>query len=144
MSIVIRINDEVVAPAEDASVVEVESGVFSVVLGGVSYEARVTGGQIAIGERHFRFEVEDPRQWKRSGGTADAHGRASIVAPMPGKIVRVMVAAGDEVSGGQGIVVVEAMKMQNEMKAPKAGRVTVLAVKEGDSVNGGTVLAVIE
>lgn len=144
MSFVIRINGDVVVPAEDASVVEVEPGVFSVVLGGVSYEARVSGDQIAIGERHFTFEVEDPRQWKRSSGAADTHGRASIVAPMPGKIVRVMVAVGDEVSAGQGIVVVEAMKMQNEMKAPKAGRVTVLAVKEGDSVNGGTVLAVIE
>ena len=144
MTRVIKINGEIVASAENATAVETEPGVYSVLAGGASYEARVTGDQIVIGTHHFTFEIDDPRQWKRSGGAADAHGRASILAPMPGKIVRVLVAAGDDVTAGQGIVVVEAMKMQNEMKAPKAGRVVSLAVKEGDSVTGGTVLAVIE
>jgi biotin carboxyl carrier protein len=63
---------------------------------------------------------------------------------MPGKIVRVLTAAGTEVEAGAGIVVVEAMKMQNEMKSPKAGRVAAVHVKEGATVNGGDVLAVIE
>jgi biotin carboxyl carrier protein len=61
-----------------------------------------------------------------------------------GKIVRLLVAVGDEVVAGQGIVVVEAMKMQNELKAPRDGRVTSIEVRENDSVNAGTVLATIE
>jgi biotin carboxyl carrier protein len=103
-----------------------------------------SGDEITIQGRRFQFEVKDPRQWNRSSSGADAHGRASITAPMPGKIVRVLVAAGDEVKAGQGIVVVEAMKMQNEMKAPRDGRVTSLNVKVLDSVNAGAVLAILE
>ena len=70
-------------------------------------------------------------------------GRASLTAAMPGKIVRVLVAVGDEVAAGQGILVIEAMKMQNELKAPRAGRVTAIEVKENDSVNAGALLATI-
>ena len=144
MSKIIHIDGEAVAPAEDASIVETESGVYSVLAQGNSYEVRVSGSEITIGSHRFHFEIDDPRQWKRSGGAADAHGRASIIAPMPGKIIRVLISVGDEVVAGQGIVVVEAMKMQNEMKAPRDGRVTVVEVKPNDSVNAGTVLAVIE
>ena len=60
---------------------------------------------------------------------------------MPGKVVRVLVAAGDEVAAGQGVVVLEAMKMQNEMKSPRAGRVASVAVKEHEAVNAGSVLS---
>jgi biotin carboxyl carrier protein len=63
---------------------------------------------------------------------------------MPGKVVRVMVEAGAEVAAGDGIVVVEAMKMQNEMKSPRAGKVLTVNVEVGTTVNGGDVLAVIE
>ena len=63
---------------------------------------------------------------------------------MPGKVVRILVAAGDEVAAGQGIVVIEAMKMQNEMKAPRAGRVAAIQARENDSVVAGAVLAVID
>jgi biotin carboxyl carrier protein len=63
---------------------------------------------------------------------------------MPGKVVRILVAVGDEVEAGQGIVVVEAMKMQNEMKTPRAGRVAAIQAKENDSVVAGAVLAVID
>ncbi|HSB13592.1 MAG TPA: acetyl-CoA carboxylase biotin carboxyl carrier protein subunit, partial [Bryobacteraceae bacterium] len=65
-------------------------------------------------------------------------------APMPGKVVRVLAAEGDLVEAGQGLLVVEAMKMQNEVKAPKAGRVAALAAREGGTVAAGDVLAVIE
>ena len=143
MNRVIRINGEPVAPAADAAVVETEPGVYSVLTEGRASEVRVTGDEITIDGRRFRFEVEDPRRWKKSGGAAEAHGRASILAPMPGKIVRILVAAGDAVTAGQGIVVVEAMKMQNEMKAPKDGIVTAIQVRENDSVTAGAVLAVI-
>lgn len=72
------------------------------------------------------------------------HGDVSIVAPMPGRVVRVLVAAGDEVAPRQGIVVVEAMKMENELYAPRAGRVREISVSPGMSVDAGRVLAVIE
>jgi biotin carboxyl carrier protein len=123
---------------------EVEPGVYSVIDGMTSWEVRVAGSEITIGEHHFLFEIDDPRQWKRSRHAADTKGRASIAAAMPGKIVRVLVAVGDEVAAGQGIMVVEAMKMQNELKAPRDGRVTAIEVKESDSVNAGAVLATIE
>jgi biotin carboxyl carrier protein len=63
---------------------------------------------------------------------------------MPGKIVRVIAAEGDEVEAGQGLVVVEAMKMQNEIKAPKSGKVTKIAVKEASAVNAGDLLCIVE
>jgi len=139
----IRINGEHVEPRE-ADIVEVEPGVFSVIAGGASVEARLTGDQITIGGHRFAFEIDDPREWKRSGQAAGAHGQISITASMPGKVIRVLVAVGDEVAEGQGIVVVEAMKMQNELKAPRAGRVTSVEVNPNDSVIAGAVLASIE
>jgi len=123
---------------------EVEPGVYSVILNGASYEVRVGVGEIFINGNGYPFELDDPRQWKRPGSGAGIQGRAAIVAPMPGKIVRVLVSEGDLVEAGQGILVVEAMKMQNELKAPRAGRVTSIAVKAGDGVNAGAVLAAIE
>ncbi|HEY0384866.1 MAG TPA: biotin/lipoyl-containing protein, partial [Pyrinomonadaceae bacterium] len=75
---------------------------------------------------------------------AHADGSLEIVAPMPGKVVRVLVEAGAQVEAGAGLVIVEAMKMQNEMKSPRAGTVTALHVKTGATVNAGEVLAVIE
>lgn len=128
----------------DVDVVEVEPGVFSVLSGGRSYEVRVSGAEVAIGLFAFEQEIEDPRAWKRSGHGASGHGHASIKAAMPGKVVRVLVGVGDQVEAGQGMLVVEAMKMQNELKAPRAGRVTSIEIKAGDSVSAGAVLAQIE
>jgi biotin carboxyl carrier protein len=129
---------------KDPDVVEVEPGVYSVIAGLSSWEVRVTGDEVTIAGHRFLGEVDDPRQWKRSGRAADRHGRALIAAAMPGKIVRVLVALGDDVVAGQGILVVEAMKMQNELKAPRDGQVTAIEVRENDSVNAGAVLATIE
>jgi biotin carboxyl carrier protein len=129
---------------KELDIVEVEPGVYSVIDGTKSWEVRVTGNEFTVGEHRFLFEIDDPRQWKRTKHAADAHGRASIAAAMPGKIVRVLVAVGDDVVAGQGIMVVEAMKMQNELKAPRDGRVTAIQAKEGDSVNAGAILATIE
>ena len=99
---------------------------------------------VTVGTRHYAIALADPKR-SRSAITAGAHagGAARIVAPMPGKVVRVLVESGSQVEAGQGIVVVEAMKMQNEMKSPRAGTVT-LNVEVGATVNGGDVLAVIE
>ena len=128
----------------EPDIVEVEPGVYSVITGLKSWEVHVAGNEITIDGHRFLVEIDDPRQWKRSRHAADAHGRASIAAAMPGKIVRILVGVGDEVVAGQGILVVEAMKMQNELKAPRDGRVTAIEVKENDSVNAGAILATIE
>jgi biotin carboxyl carrier protein len=111
---------------------------------GASYDVRVVAGQVTVGKRRFDYTIDDPRQWKGSDGAAGGAGRAVIVAPMPGKVVRVLVTVGDEVGAGDGIVVVEAMKMQNELKAPRGGRVSAIQAQENDSVVAGATLAVIE
>jgi biotin carboxyl carrier protein len=93
--------------------------------------------------REFRAEVIDPRSWRRRHGAGiELEGRQQLVAPMPGKIVRVLAAAGQEVTAGQGLLVIEAMKMQNEIRSPKSGIVEKLA-REGQTVNAGEVLAIV-
>ncbi len=77
-------------------------------------------------------------------GQAGGAGPQRVVSPMPGKIVRVLVKAGDQVTAKQGLVVVEAMKMENELRAARDGRVRELSVAEGQSVDAGTVLLVVE
>ena len=99
----------------------------------------------AIHGRSYAVTIVDPKRL-RSGQNSDRHhhGVAEILAPMPGKVVRVQLEAGATVEKGTGVVVVEAMKMQNEMKSPRAGVVVSINVKPGDTVNAGDVLAVIE
>jgi biotin carboxyl carrier protein len=84
------------------------------------------------------------RRPRSSDTIAHAPGDQSVTAPMPGRVVRVLVATGDEVAAGQGVVVVEAMKMENELRAPKTGRVKDVNVAAGTSVDAGKVLVVIE
>jgi biotin carboxyl carrier protein len=88
----------------------------------------------------------DGRRSRRGSGDAAGHaaGAQSVVAPMPGRVVRVLVAPGDEVAARQGVVVVEAMKMENELRSPRAGRVKEVAVGPGTSVEAGRVLVVVE
>jgi biotin carboxyl carrier protein len=144
MKALIRIDGEAVSPDSSNTIVEVEPGVYSILADGASHEVRVEAGQVTVGNRRFDYQIDDPRQWKRSGDAAGGQGRAAILAPMPGKVVRILVAVGDIVEAGQGIIVVEAMKMQNEMKAPRAGRVAAIHAKENDGVVAGAVLAVID
>ena len=100
---------------------------------------------VNIRGRSYAVTIVDPKRL-RSSQNSDRHhqGAAQILAPMPGKVVRVQIEAGAEVEKGAGVVVVEAMKMQNEMKAPRAGVVVSINVKPGDTVNAGDVLAVVE
>ena len=81
---------------------------------------------------------------KKEGHGAHGAGPQRVTAPMPGKVVRVLVKPGDEVTARQGLVVVEAMKMENELRAARDGRVRDVAVKEGQSVDAGTVLLTVE
>jgi len=131
-----------------ADVCHAEPGVYSVLMEGRSYEARVeaAGGRtvVVIDGHRFELDVRDPRRLARRSVSAGAAGRQTITAPMPGKVVRLLAAAGDMVEAGQGILVVEAMKMQNELRAPKAGRVAALHARQDATVSAGEVLAIIE
>ncbi|HZT59965.1 MAG TPA: biotin/lipoyl-containing protein [Pyrinomonadaceae bacterium] len=100
---------------------------------------------VAVGAREYDVTLSDTKHLRGSRAVAGHEGgRSQITAPMPGKVVRVLVSKGQGVEAGAGIVVVEAMKMQNELKSPKAGTVSELRVEPGATVNAGEVLAVIE
>ncbi len=122
--------------------------VLSLRIGNLAYE--VKSEQVAsdvhlwVGSRRFAVEVRDPRSFRGRMRTGDEHGPRKIIAPMPGKVVRLLVREGDTVESGRGIVVVEAMKMQNEIKSPKKGTVIKTVVGEGSAVNAGDVLAIVE
>jgi biotin carboxyl carrier protein len=125
------------------AVVQVEAGVYSVLWEGRSFEARVNGPRVELDGRRFAVEVYDPRDRGQRSAAAVGTGRQNIHAPMPGKVVRVLVKEGDPVEVGQGLVVVEAMKMQNEMKAQRGGHVLEVRVRDGDTVGAGDTLVVI-
>ena len=117
--------------------------------GGRSVDAAATphnGGEWLVQLPHVDVPVVVDRQRHSRGGhrTAGGAGQQRVTAPMPGRVLRVLVAVGDEVAHRQGLVVVEAMKMENELSAPKAGKVTEVAVTEGMSVEAGRLLVVIE
>jgi biotin carboxyl carrier protein len=127
----------------------VRPDVLSLLADGRSYEIKreQTATDLHLWVRNTRFEVElrDPRSLRaRRDGAGDESGPRKLVCPMPGKIVRVLVAEKSEVEAGQGIVVVEAMKMQNEIKSPKKGVVQKILAAQGANVNAGDVLAIVE
>jgi biotin carboxyl carrier protein len=122
-----------------------QPGVLSLIVEGRQYRCVLDGDAVLIGGQRFAFERSDPRSLQgRRGAGAGATGPRPVKAPMPGRVVRLLVAAGDEVAEQQGIVVIEAMKMQNELRSPKAGKVVRVAVAAGDTVGSGDVLAVVE
>ncbi len=134
--------------ALEADCVESSAGVYSILLAGRSIEVNVKPFgerlRIEIGGRELTASVRDPRKWRRNhSAAASSDHRQSVPAPMPGRVVRVLVALGETIKAGQGIVVVEAMKMQNEVRSPKSGSVERLMVKEGQSVNAGDTIALI-
>jgi biotin carboxyl carrier protein len=100
---------------------------------------------VNVGTHSYAIRVTDPKRLRsaQSSGGHD-HGAAQVLAPMPGKVVRVLVEVGAQVEAGAGVVVVEAMKMQNELKSPKAGTVVAINAKVGSTVNAADVLAIIE
>jgi biotin carboxyl carrier protein len=125
------------------NIVRIEPGVFSVLRDGKSYTVVIDGDTALVNGTRVPLPA-DPRDWRPGSSGAGAGGAENIVAPMPGRVVKVLVSAGETVEAGAGIVVVEAMKMQNEMQAARGGRVSSLRVREGDTVCAGDVLASIE
>jgi biotin carboxyl carrier protein len=121
--------------------------VLSLLIGNVAYEIKservASDLHLWVGSTRFAAEVRDPRSLRGRTRAGDDQGPKKIVAPMPGKVVRLLVHDGDEVQQGAGVAVVEAMKMQNEIKSPKKGSVQKILVTEGAAVNAGDVLAII-
>ncbi len=123
--------------------------VLSLLIDGHSYEIKreqtATDLHMWVGSARFAVEMRDPRSLRsrqKTGG--DKKGPRKILAPMPGRIVRLLVAEGSAVEAGQGIVVIEAMKMQNEIKSPKKGVVSKISTSTGAAVNPGDILAIVE
>ena len=131
----------------DADAARISPGTYSILIGGRSFEVTAEetsrGLLLRTSGSEFQADVIDPRSWRRGRGAGiELEGRQQLVAPMPGKIVRVLVAVGEKVDAGQGLLVIEAMKMQNEIRSPKAGSVERLA-HEGQTVKAGEVLAIV-
>jgi biotin carboxyl carrier protein len=132
-----------------AELCELMPGVLSLLIDGRSHRCVLVPSadqrMIAIRGQEYRVGVTDPRSLrerrKRSGV---GNGKLLIKASIPGRVARVLVAAGDEVTAHQAILVIEAMKMQNELKAARDGRVAEVRVAAGETVAAGQVLAVLE
>jgi biotin carboxyl carrier protein len=129
-----------------------EAGTYLLIADGRVYECLVERdaveralAHVHVAQDSYDITLIDPKRLRagQSAG-AESDGTAHIVAPMAGKVVRVLVEQGASVEAGEGLVIVEAMKMQNEMKSPRAGRVSQLHATEGATVNAGDVLVIIE
>jgi biotin carboxyl carrier protein len=123
--------------------------VLSLLIDGRAYEIKreqtATDLHMWVGSNRFAVELRDPRSLRsRQKTVGDEKGPKKILAPMPGRVVRLLVAENAEVEVGQGVVVVEAMKMQNEIKSPKKGVVKKISATPGAAVNPGDVLAIVE
>jgi biotin carboxyl carrier protein len=128
--------------------VESGRGTLSILIDGRSFAITLdqsgdTDLLVLLGQR-YTAEVRDPRALRDRGSRSGSEGPRNLTSPMPGRVVRVLAPAGTHVEAGAGVMVVEAMKMQNEIKSPKAGVVRKINVLEGAAVNSGDVLAIVE
>jgi biotin carboxyl carrier protein len=128
-----------------------DHGTLSLIVDTASYSAMLdwrSGTKVNVRLRHstFPLEVLDERKLRlrRAAGRFAAEGRQAVASPMPGKVVKVLVREGDEVKAGQGLVVVEAMKMENELKSPKDGKVVEVLAVEGQAVEANAKLCTVE
>lgn len=137
----------------DADAHLLRPGVLSLLIEGrahrVVLDADLVNGTLADpalhhGPQRIAWQADDPRSFRRRRRHAATDGPVTLKASMPGRVLRLLVEAGDTVAAHQGVLVIEAMKMQNELKSPKAGRVAQLRVSPGDTVASGQILALIE
>jgi biotin carboxyl carrier protein len=131
--------------------IDADQGAISLLVNGksytIDYERRGEKTALLLGgqqQRSVPFTVGDERASSASGSRKASEGPISVIAPMPGKIVRVLAKPGDEVKADQGLIVVEAMKMENELRAPRAGQISQVLVREGAAVEGGATLCVLD
>jgi biotin carboxyl carrier protein len=144
-----RVRAEIDGRVYDLELREPEPGIYLFLRDAGVHECRVNkahdGFSVSLHGRNYAIAIVDPKRLRSGQDThGHQHGLAEIVAPMPGKVVKVQTEKGATVEKGSGIVVVEAMKMQNELKSPRAGVVVSINVKPGDTVNAGDVLAIVE
>ena len=140
---IVRIGD---GPAREIDVVRPEPGVLSIVLDGKAYDVATVRTEAGYdvdlrGVRHS-VGVIDPR--KKALRLAAGSNQGSIKTTMPGRVIRTLVKQGESVTAGQPVLVIEAMKMENELKAPRAGTIRRVAVQPGALVEAGTVLVELE
>jgi len=131
-------------------VVHSQHSLYSMLLDGKSYEIDLDAKDgicnILVNGEHYSVNIINEKKkslWKKSR-EIEAEGKQSIITEMPGKVVKIFVEVGQQVKRGHGVIVVEAMKMENELKSPKDGKVIEITVREGETVEGGTTLVVIE
>ena len=123
---------------------------YSLIVDSRSFEIEVDNTddeyRVLVDGRNYHIHLVDERRMRIGSANAgvELQGRQNVSVPMPGKIVAVLVGVGDAVDKGQGLVIVEAMKMENEVRSPIAGEVKEIKVKAGDTVEGGAVLLVVE
>jgi biotin carboxyl carrier protein len=123
---------------------------YSLIVDDRSFEIEVDNTddeyRVLVDGRNYRIDLVDERRVRIGSAQSgmDLQGRQSVSVPMPGKIVAVLVAVGDSVEKGQGLVIVEAMKMENEVRSPISGEVKEIKVKPGETVEGGAVLLIVE
>jgi biotin carboxyl carrier protein len=123
---------------------------YSLIVDNRSFEIEVDNAadeyRVLVDGRNYHVHLIDERRVRVGGGQSEIElqGRQKISVPMPGKVIAVLVSEGDSVERGQGLVIVEAMKMENEVRSPIAGEVKEIKVKPGDAVEGGAVLVIVE
>ena len=136
--------------AHEVDALALEHGALSLLVGGESFNAEFEPGAetlaVLLRGHVTKLDIVNDRQLRMRAASAafTAEGKQVISAPMPGKVVKLLARVGDEVQAGQGLVVVEAMKMENELKAPRAGRVTEIHVQEGQAVENNAKLVAVE
>ncbi|HLP30514.1 MAG TPA: biotin/lipoyl-containing protein [Geothrix sp.] len=134
-------------------ILELEPGCYSILMDGRSVEVRLDAGRSPDSETHayramlydgpYEFSLVDPRRALLAGAGAAGAGGGLLSSPMPGKIVKLLVKAGDPVQEGQTLLVMEAMKMQNELKTSTTGTVSIVHVQEGATVETGAALITV-
>ena len=129
----------------------VDSSLYSLLIGGRSYEVDLLEVEdafmVLVDGQPFLVEIQDEQERRLRAAVGKEMVRAAkrtVAAPMPGKVVKLLVKPGDAVKAGDGVIVVEAMKMENELKAPAPGTIKEIRVAEGKTVSPGEVLVVIE
>jgi biotin carboxyl carrier protein len=132
----------------DVEYVETQRHFAALLAAGRSYDVALErdadGYTVSLGAARFAVQLEDATRAEAAVAPKSGHGPARVVAPMPGRIVRVLVESGQSVAAGQGVVVMEAMKMENELRAPRDGRVSGVHVTQGQAVEAGALLALVE
>ncbi|HWV38173.1 MAG TPA: biotin/lipoyl-containing protein [Vulgatibacter sp.] len=143
----VKVGDEV----HVVDALELAHGAVSLIVDHASYSVEFEEGpndsvNVMVRDQVFKVEVLDERRMRmrQAGGRFTVEGPQTVTAPMPGKVVKYLVAVGDEVAEGQGLVVVEAMKMENELTSPKGGIVKELFSTAGASVESGAKLVMVE